>query len=286
VITLFTGIRSPSPASVETYYRNLRERQAWCRGRGIGFRATIFPEKLFALSKYVDLDVRSLFRDVYAVSPQNDASLPHLYIDRELAGCEGYFRTDTHLNLAGLRAALTAVLADDFGADAVATYQAYVDRNLQDAKSYIGDLGRKFEPPRDEVIQRLRPQERFTIQSNGVKAGNDGLMLIAENPESITERRLLIFGDSFFRQMLPHLAWFYRSIVFCRTRYFHYELVDAVKPDAIYTGMAERYLSQCSPDADRPHFLAYPAIKGKPLDPDPGFAESFQRHIDMKALIA
>lgn len=48
--------------------------------------------------------------------------------------------------------------------------------------------------------------------------------------------------------------------------------------------MAERYLSRVFPDADRPHFLSYPLIKGRGVEADPAFAELWQRHVDSRRL--
>jgi hypothetical protein len=107
---------------------------------------------------------------------------------------------------------------------------------------------------------------------------------LTESPDSKTDKTLLIFGDSFFRVMLNQLAWGFRRVVFCRSAYFHSELVDAVKPDVIFGGAAERYLADVAPDDVRPHFLAYTLLAGRKMAPEPGFAELFAKFFDQASL--
>ncbi|MCF7702149.1 hypothetical protein [Loktanella sp. M215] len=83
---------------------------------------------------------------------------------------------------------------------------------------------------------------------------------------------MLIFGDSFFRCLLDELIFYWDSIVFVRSSHFHHELVSAVRPAAILTGMAERYIAAQVPDGRRPHFLAFPLAAGRAQSPDPAFA--------------
>ena len=111
-------------------------------------------------------------------------------------------------------------------------------------------------------------------------------MFLVDSPQSTTDQTLLIFGDSFFRLLVPHLAVHYRRVVLCRSPFFHAELVDAVAPSAILCGMAERYLSECLPDGQRPHFLAIGLLRGKRAAPDAVFAELFGRFIDQRGLVS
>ncbi|WP_386260645.1 methyltransferase domain-containing protein [Sulfitobacter aestuariivivens] len=147
-------------------------------------------------------------------------------------------------------------------------------------EDFSGDLGRKFTPPVTEPRERLRGAVmRKRIGSNGMKGGNNGILILLESPDALTDKTLLIFGDSFFRQLLHHLCFFYRRVIFCRTRFFHYEMVDAFQPDHIFCGVAERYLSDVLPDDERPHFLAYPLVLGRAIEPDPLFPALWQKFV-------
>lgn len=84
--------------------------------------------------------------------------------------------------------------------------------------------------------------------------------------------------------LLPELSRDWRQIVFCRTQFFHAEMVAAVAPDDILTGLAERYFASTRPDAERPHFLAYPLMLGRAMAPDPDFPALWDQLIDRRRL--
>ena len=73
---------------------------------------------------------------------------------------------------------------------------------------------------------------------------------------------VLIFGDSFFRMMLIHLSAIFSRVICLRTRFLHPEMVTLIRPDVIFTGNAERYLSYVSPDTEAQAFALYPHLRG------------------------
>ena len=81
------------------------------------------------------------------------------------------------------------------------------------------------------------------------------------------------------------MSFFYAEIVFCRTRFFHYEILKGFSPDIVFSGIAERYFSKCDMDEDRPNFFTYPLIKQKMLKPNEGFSDLFSEFFDMKKLL-
>ncbi len=194
-----------------------------------------------------------------------------------------FLRTDTHYSDTGVIAVTHAILhrLDPAAADA---YRAEATAALTEGKPVAGDLGRKFDPPRKEPVTLLPPLKPVTIRTNGLQR-NNGVLSLVDSPEAETGQTLMIFGDSFFRQLLPQLAWRFRRIVFCRSAFFHAELVRAVNPQVIMGGAAERYLAACLPDASRPHFFAIPLIGNRKMQPQDGFAELFQTFFDQSKLI-
>lgn len=277
----FTGVRTPGAESVTAFGANAVARREYCARAGVRYAAIVFPEKLAALSALVDFPVRSLLRDVYGQGA-DPAALP-LYPIAALAEPKCWKRTDTHLSHGGTLRVLELLLADAFPADWPG-FRVHLRDHIR-VHGFSGDLGRKLTPPQREKAKSYVAPDTVSIESNGVKGANDGVMFIVRNPASVSERRLLIFGDSFFRMILPQLAYFFRDIVFCRSRFFHAELVDAVAPDTVFVGCAERYLADCVGDDERPHFLAIPLLKGKASSPTPGFAAAFARNVDRGRLV-
>ena len=69
-----------------------------------------------------------------------------------------------------------------------------------------------------------------------------------------------------------------------RTRFFHYEMVDAISPDVITAAMAERYLSNVIADRKRPHALAYPLMRGRATAPTENFSSVWNDTVDSSKL--
>lgn len=285
VLRLFSAEGQPAVGSVETFWANAAARADICSERGISFATWVFPDKLILYSdepEFAGLDVASLFRRHYVSATRSQSRVS--YLGDVIQDRGDFQQTDTHLSAMGMSKAVAAMARyldlpdrENFVKKAAATWQ-------EDAK-HIGDLGVKFDPPLGG--QALIPKRivEFRHAFNGLAAGNDGIIDLIDSPQAASDKTLLIFGDSFFGQNLVYLSYFFRRIVFLRTRYFHVEMIDAIEPDVIFCGMAERFLSNVSPDAERPHFLAYPLQSGRPMTPSDRFAELWAEMINMRGLL-
>ncbi|RJE87845.1 hypothetical protein [Paracoccus onubensis] len=288
VFDYFSGAALPLPKAPGIFWKNISGRAAYCASAGIGYRHVVFPDKCVVLRNLLkpERQLSSLYQRAYGErAPSAEAKASVLYpIDRLTDSGQTMRRTDTHYSARGNIVVTSAIVADLFPTE----HDAYLRDSLAGlAPREIepGDLGRKLTPPRSEIIDRLqKPLVPVTMGSNGI-SGNDGIMILVDSPQAVSKRTLLIFGDSFFRLILPMLAVFYQKIVFCRTRFLHHEIVRAVNPDQIFTGQAERYLSRCETDAARPHFLSYPYLKGTPMAPDEAFCALWPRFISGSALL-
>jgi hypothetical protein len=285
VLTLMSDEGQPAPGSVETFWHNHARRQAFCEARGIAFSTWVFPDKLSIFANdpaFCDVKISSVYRRHY-LGHAPEQSCVH-YLGDVIDGSEDFPKTDTHLSAAGMCKAVLA-MAQSLDLPGQAAFAARVAETCVEVADHCGDLGVKLTPARTEQIRLARPPVPFQRGMNRIAAGNDGMMDLLHTPTSSTDKTLLVFGDSFFRQNLVYLTFFFRNIVFLRSRYFHDECVAAVAPDVIFTGLAERYLSAVSADAARPHFLSYPYVSGRAVDPSPLFAELWRRMIDGARLL-
>ena len=281
VVDLFTGRYEPAPGSAENFTHNQRIRHSYCAAKGIPCKSIVFPEKIIALSKHLPFETFSVFERYYAHASRELNTPAPLYPLTELS--TGYPRTDTHLNLQGITTVVRLLLGD-MAPKALTTYQQVIEERKVLKHDFCGDLGRKLATKPSETVEQCRPAQSVQMTNNGMASGNDGLLILAENKNAQTDKTLLIYGDSYFRQLLPHLAFFFRSIVFARTRFFHQHLADEIRPDCIFFGMAERYLSRCEPDDNAPNFFAYPLIKARAIDPQPEFSATFKRIFNIAQL--
>jgi hypothetical protein len=275
----------PPAGSVETFWENHARRQAFCAARGIAFSTWVFPDKLSIVANdpaFCDVKIGSVYRRHYLAQAPDPCAVHYLgdIIDKS----EDFPKTDTHLSAAGMCKAVLA-MARSLGLSGQAEFVARVAETCVEVPDHCGDLGVKLTPARTEQIRVARPLVPHQREMNGIAAGNDGMMDLLHTPTSSTDKTLLVFGDSFFRQNLVYLTFFFRNIVFLRSRYFHDEFVEAVAPDVIFSGLAERYLSSVTSDRARPHFLSYPYVSGRALNPTPMFAELWRRMINGARLL-
>ncbi len=286
VFSYFTGNRAPQADSPKVFWANFVSRAAWCADAGIGWRHVIFPEKCVVLRDLLApaMDISSLFLRYYA--PLAPELAPVLYPLQVLTQDDGSCaRTDTHYSARG-NILVTSAIVQDLFPEAQAEFLSYSLALLQPREIDSSDLGRKLVPPRSEVVDCLTKRiVPFKMGSNGISDGNDGMIVLIESRAARSDKTLLIFGDSFFRAILPMLAVFYRRIVFCRSRFFHSEIIRAIRPDQIFTGQAERYLTRIVADSDRPHFLSYPYIKGHAMTPDETFCALWPRLVATEGLL-
>ncbi|MEQ8291987.1 MAG: hypothetical protein RIA08_07265 [Roseovarius sp.] len=258
VFSYFTGAKSPRRSSTNVFRTSVEARARFCERTGRRFRMVIFPEKCIALREKIDLpdEFVSLYERSYQpVMAGSEAEKSILYpVEALRAEPRAISRTDTHYAAPGVLGMTEALLADMFP-DEIERGMSMLRALLTETPAFFGDLGRKFSDPVGESQLVMKGQAvPITMASNGLK-GNDGLMFLVSSPQALSDKTVLVFGDSFFRQLLQTLPVFYQHVVFCRSRYFHYEMVKAVKPDDIFCGLAERYLSHCRADTKRPHFL-------------------------------
>lgn len=284
VLSLFSAGGHPVDGSTEVFHRNMDTRRATCADLGIPLKTWVFPDKLTLFASdpaFVEHDIGSLYLRHYHRPDHADMGLH--YLQDVINDPADFQQTDTHLSAKGMCKAVAAMAAaldlpgrEAFVAQAAATWIA------DDA--HCGDLGVKFDPPltgRAHLPRRVVASQRA---HNGLAAGNFGIIELIASPQASTDKTLLIFGDSFFRQNLVYLSYFFRRIVFLRARYFHEEFIAAVRPDVIFCGMAERFLSHVLDDAVRPHFLSYPYVRGCAMTPSEGFAALWSEMIDARLL--
>lgn len=196
-------------------------------------------------------------------------------------GSESFFKTDTHLTFEGKVVTTKEILSHFFDKNFLTEQD--VDFRLSSLKGserlMLGDLGSKLEP---------RVQEkRYDINATNLKrfsnqvGANDGLAVVVFNKEKIKtlpkkeSPRLLIFGDSFAERTLPLLGQVYQEILFCRSRYFHEEIIDIFKPDHVITESAERYFSSVRSDLMCPRFNLVYGLKGNRHSEDKEFYKAF-----------
>lgn len=264
-IDLLSG-KVPIHRNSFTYFaRNLKSRREIATQAGARYVHLVAPDKHSVLREEFPFKEFTPVAETYREKTGADFLFPVQAL-RASSPLKGYCRTDTHWSIRG-RIAIAAELARALGFDEAtiaartATLSALVKPTEQ---PFVGDLGGRFTPPRDEPGEVLAPDWRIHAFSNGVTSGNHGRinLMISDYPEA--QGRLVIFGDSFLAQTLQALTAYFKEILFCRTRFLHREIVLNAAPDYIITENVERYLSAVSSDAEAPPMLLMAPMMGRP----------------------
>lgn len=115
-------------------------------------------------------------------------------------------------------------------------------------------------------VQKHLPTKVFDNYSS--LPGNSNNICFMHNRFALSERRLLVMGDSFIRSGLTYFSQAFRDIAYVRSAQFQGDMVDLFCPDVIISSNAERYLSRVGADADSTSVLlsGYGVPSYKPSD--------------------
>ncbi len=282
VAQYLTGERRASKSSVETFHANLSARNTTCEALGLPYAHVVFPDVMMTLAEWHDLDVESLYQRDYLIDPEAEAALRISYPLGVLQG-----RPDFHDKA-----------ESHYGAEGVVAVTRHFVGLFPDLLPDLPEVPIvSLSGPENNLVTTIDPTiteyrrdvssaaSGARLASNGVMAGENGKLWMALSPTALTEKTLLIFGDSFFLQMVSALSHVFRRIVFCRTPFFHTEMIESVAPDVLVTGNAERYLSDCKADNTRQHFLAVALARGLATTPSAGFSELWEEMISREGLL-
>lgn len=272
ILDHLTGKREIAPVSIENFGRNIVNRAAWCRERGVTYRHVIYPDKTSVMKSYFPISGTRSFSERYQhLFDENVIDLTEHLPDSDTH----FLRTDTHLNFTGKVETTLAVMQQFQDVDEATARQWLMDCR-GDPYEYLGDLGSKVSPKQTETHFRVVNRKVKTF--NNQVGANDGLTIVTFNLERLKRRenkRLLVFGDSFVERSLKLFSCFYSEILFCRTRYFHDEIALMFKPDHIITESAERYFSCVRLDEQATRFNLLYGLRGFNYSKDENFYKAY-----------
>ncbi|WP_457253343.1 hypothetical protein [Pseudomonas juntendi] len=277
VLDYITERATPSIESLDNFKLNIARRAYFSKLAKCQYLHVIFPDKQSVLSAEFPIKAACRLGDKYInhIEPEGLDKLVLYPADflRGALGQRSFESHDTHLSDSGSLVVLSRIL-DALGikvSQALKTIHECINLKRKTA----GDLGNRFSPPLIQESLTLNPNWNHTkFGSNGLS--NNGQIDIYFSPDSTTDKKVLIFGDSFFRLMLPQLSKIFKQVVFLRTPYFHTEMVELTRPDIVLTGNAERYLANVSSDLNAPAFQMYAYTHNSNSKPSSLFLNAFR----------
>lgn len=284
VLNYITEQIKPEQASYDNFISNISKRAYIAHLCKSKYLHVIFPDKQSVLES--DFPIKNTVRlgDKYIEriekSPLNNFVLYPADILKQENCNAPYLKLDTHMSDHGSLLVIRHILSriDETANEATSE----ISKLIYKKKNSHGDLGGKFEPKLTQESTHLVPNwDYHYFSSNG--SFNNGQIDIYFNKDAKVQKKVLIFGDSFFRMMLLQLSNVFSEIVFLRTPFFHCEMIELIKPDIILTGNAERYLSHVNSDDDAPAFQIYSYTHNTATKPSQDFIDAFRAITSPKA---
>ena len=276
ILDHITGKIKIPESSLVNFYKNITNREAFCRERGIKYKHVIYPDKSTVMRSYFPISDITPFSVHYQPYYTNSV----LDLQRCLHDSDKhYFKTDTHLNFEGKKVTSIEIMKSFFDFD-ISDIESVYESFRGGKKLITGDLGSKMQPKIQE--HRHEIVTRFLKRFHNQVGANDGFAVVCMNKDKLQEsssKRLLIFGDSFCERSLQFFAYFYSEVLFCRSRYFHDEIVNMFQPDHIITESAERYFSNVRIDELAPRFNLVYGLKGA------GYSDNKEFYMALNAVL-
>ena len=262
------GKLTVNPQSFVDFDTNIIGRIAYTSRRNIKYVHAIAPDKESVVTEPLRALNLTSFIDLY----QKNCKAPFLDLRPQAPIAGAYYRTDTHWALPlQMDAALRIVRAFGVNEGEIAERHALLTENTTpQTRGFCGDLGIRFEPQETELHSDLRTRWMKSHSITPLGGWNDGLIHIFRNAAG-PKRRLLVFGDSFGHSLCNFLSVFFSDILFCRSGYFHKEMVDMMRPTHVLTQQVERFLNASLRDAEARRFLLIPFINDSKIGASPEF---------------
>ncbi len=253
-----TGRQSPSKKSIENFASNLRFRHEYCKNIGVDFRHVVFPSKPLIKINYLPLEfanVKSLFRSCYSDFFHDVINGPIVFYPlQNLIDLENkhstFYKSDTHMTARACHE-ISCILLESIGVipDELKEHEFVY-------KEFLGDLGNMSNSERysyEEFYVEVR--DLYSVENRNFIKGNTNNVSIFHNYNNGVNKRLLVFGDSFIKDCLSFMAPYFKDILYVRSSCFQPEIIAMYRPDVIFSGNAERYLSDVESDNNAGNFL-------------------------------
>ncbi len=257
------GAKQLSEAEVRGWKTTLQLRHAWHHQRGIQYLHVVAPNKICvypefypeALTILGDRPILQLIKTCGDLLIYQQDCLLEKKKDFVL-----YHETDTHWNQIGSFFAyqqIMELLGSPYSQEALSIQEL---RLFQ--KEIVGDLGRRFSPPKSHVAQLAgvhRPKAHKTFDN---EVTNRGLIKKFENASGVVGK-ILIFGDSFTHSLIPFFAESFQSVIYCHAEFVDFEYIEIEKPDIVLSHKIERFMIQLPEDIRSPRVTDYARVLGK-----------------------
>ncbi len=286
--SFLSGKELVSKESKINFISNLNQRKNYALQRDIDFLHVIFPCKPLVLRHNCPepyrSNIRSLFLHSYSpLFPTRDYEkeqilypLAALINEQTVQDC--YWSNDTHISAAGQLCIYREI--GRFIRGISSNFPLFrIHKQLRQ-----GDLGMMLGET-EPLSSLCFPWIGETLQFSNTKElpGNTGDVVITHNPLSKSDRRLVLFGDSFIKTILHLFAQDFRTILYIRGPYFQPDMIDLFEPDVLITSETERYLAGVDSDNNGSSLLFSSIRPSTDYKPTEDFKEAFSAQLSHRS---
>jgi hypothetical protein len=253
-----TNVKTISKKNIENFSENIKERQQFCKNKKIIYKHIVFPSKPLVQTSHLPRSyhkkVNSLFNRYYKNKLDDETKKSLFYpleslkeLDKTYSSFKKY---DTHMTDRACYLIASELMG--FLGFSLNDYPYEVDKRLES-----GDLGYMINSSdkNEEELVFLKSSHVYRTSNMRHISGNSNSIYLTHAPKGRTKFRLLIFGDSFFKDLIKYLEPFFIDIMYVRSSTMQYDIIALYKPDVIFTGNAERYLFHIDSDKEDTGFL-------------------------------
>lgn len=266
-LRLLLGERPLHAQPLANFAENMTSRKAKTRSSQVPWAHTVIPDKPTVIPDRFPSNSIVPVGQQFVAAALSSLPFEHLIYPLELlrqmqSQKHCYSRIESHpghsANVTMLQQLMAAI---GFSVPAKVWEELFASSQL---RLISGDLGLRI----GSQIQDIHEMTVFAwpVRSfdNGLPAMYDGMMELHVNRCAYFKKRLLIFGNSCMWYIAKIASRLFSEILFCRSLFFHDEILEAVCPDAVLTGHSDRYCWLRS-DRERPMFLSLPGLYGLSL---------------------
>lgn len=246
-----TGKSKVTETNTDNFIKNISKNYKFCEENNINYAHAIFPCKAVAYkNKFAEIGI-----EINAIASSKHLSHQSVFYP-EISDIKEnwYHKTDTHCSYIGY----LSILKEVFN---IANLD-FPELSMTIAKRLMrGDLAVMCNAGEIEVeyIKDFGVEAEIHRFSNTkALSGNSGEIYFTINNKPVIKKRLLLFGDSFFVGCLNILSNIFEEVFYIRNPFILKDVASCLKPDVIFTGCAERYLTKVnSIEESTPFFLNY-----------------------------
>lgn len=271
-------VEKVSDLSVDSFCSNMQERYKYCQEKNIDYLHVVFPSKPVIKKNFLPDEysgVKSLFKNYYASC--DGLSSYVLYPFESLVSLEEkhstFHKYNTHNSDYGYLEIVKTIF-ERLGYKL--NFHEYIEGVSK--KSVSGDLAEmaSLSVVNEEEFISLSPGLKvYRAGNRGFLPGNTNDVVILHNIDSVSQKRLLVFGDSFIKGTLKFLSIFFKEVFYIRSAFFHKDIVELYSPDVVFTSNAERYLCTVESDGLANNFIM--SLYGsKYYSPSDSYLEAFE----------